>query len=203
MDLLPLTLSLFKLSVHCVGSATNIVYGIPRLVTQKQTSVPLDMLPYQKRGFTRQIAQYLSTMGVPEDEQFSIIARVFEVIEDKPVLRLPITLAMADVTVRTTPDGPDVSLFGSQMKIDEATWELMERYRNGDPLANYRDPMIVEALDFVLLDSLEPAIRQTPCLLCKESPDHFVRLPCSHLHHKSCIFRWLGSCHLCPSLVPT
>ncbi|KAK9920477.1 hypothetical protein M0R45_029032 [Rubus argutus] len=74
---------------------------------------------------------------------------------------------------------------------------------------------VSEALEYVSLDSLEGATRQTLCFVCKETLDHhFVTvkeegsedhlekkiacLSCSHFYHRTCIVRWLLTSHLCP-----
>jgi hypothetical protein len=218
--MLPVKLRLFKLKqpTSFFFNLRRFLYaGRPDLVIETKMSVPLSRvkLSYRiKRGYRKVMAGYLSRMGVPEDEQLAIIAKVFEVV-DEAVPRLPITVVIVDVTVSTSQDR-------SQVRIRGSTWELMETYV--DPVINYYPRADFEALkvfeplkslECVSLDSLEGATRQTPCLVCKHSLDHFValqgqgsdedhpetkiaRLPCSHLCHNSCMDLWILCSHLCP-----
>ncbi|KAM5572268.1 hypothetical protein ABKV19_012365 [Rosa sericea] len=168
------------------------------------------------------MAEKLSSIHVPEDEQAAIIEKLLQLVE-VAFPGLAIIVHVWDVTVyyldNASSLGPGdlvrslwaTTLFDEddQMTVDRYAMESTETYEARTKIFPATN-LCIDGLERVRFDSLETNIRHMPCAICKERLDHFAveegtdqqlmitRLPCSHLYHVDCIAQWLESNHLCP-----
>ncbi|KAL6206140.1 hypothetical protein ACLB2K_023389 [Fragaria x ananassa] len=205
-DSVAIKLRLFKLNGF-LSPPRTVLYDAPNLITEPQMVISLSRakLSYPtKRGYAKLMARHLSKMGVPEAEHPAIIGKVFKVIQ-VAVPRVPITVSLVDVTV-TVPDEASLCKLTGWVEVDRKEMldvnghilEFMESYRVDDVRRHY--DAVRQGLKLVRLDRLEAAVRQTPCLVCKEElTNRVAQLHCSHCYHLGCISRWRTKSHLCPS----
>ncbi|KAM5548526.1 hypothetical protein ABKV19_000103 [Rosa sericea] len=188
-------------------------------IAEKTLNCNLHLIQSKMERFGLTVEEDLSVMGVPEDEQPAIIQKLLKVVE-VAVPAVPISVLIVDVTVQISMGfvAPITVIIGDLLNvdiIDSDTWESLETRLHAHKFIP-ATKLSIEGLEKVKLYSLEAAVRNTQCAICKDDldpvgvgeegidpdPDDqqlmITRLPCSHLFHRNCIVNWLGTSHLCP-----
>ncbi|XP_004299186.1 PREDICTED: uncharacterized protein LOC101302072 isoform 2 [Fragaria vesca subsp. vesca] len=139
--------------------------------------VVLPKFLYYRKMYMEKLAKEFADIRVPESMIPDIVDRVFEEVE-----------------LSENPDWP--------IECDMTFKFLYPELRDVASL--------LESSEKVGIDSLEYVDRQQLCVICRESLDHsegveeeidfvqLIRLPCSHLYHKRCIFQCLEMIDFCP-----
>ncbi|KAL6143308.1 hypothetical protein ACLB2K_054003 [Fragaria x ananassa] len=204
---------------------TDITYE-SLIAATRRTSILITGINH-RNGYAEILGRHLSRMGMPREEQPTILEKLFQVVEVAIPMRRVFVL-VADVTVRL------LGSFDDQDTIDRLTREhpiskqfefvhelgIEETY--GLSEADYHDihDMVTWesfqthrgkfipafSLEKVRLGSLEEAtIKLYPtCVICMDdfadgSADQLViRLPCANLFHAHCISQWLEVNRVCP-----
>ncbi|XP_062017937.1 uncharacterized protein LOC133734323 [Rosa rugosa] len=176
-NMIPIHIMLFNQPGTRLSIYSPIVYGEPKLVTERRFMLPLSDVITEIGVYKDIIEGYLSTMGVRRNMHPNAIGKIHDVIQVANP-GFPIDVTIYDVTVdvlgKSEVVPPTISVFH-----------------------------IVEQVG---LDSLEATIRQKPCAICRESLDHvydaeegIIRLPCLHLFHADCLIQCLNDhVHVCP-----
>ncbi|KAM5581779.1 hypothetical protein ABKV19_010821 [Rosa sericea] len=132
---------------------------------------------YRSRCAQR-IAQNLSSLGVPEDKQPSVLEKIFEVV---------------DVSV-----SPDQAILVSMWFYNPVPVNV----QLSPPIARFVPATRSSIVGLLQVRVDSGLIIQTPsCVICDEDfADQLMitRMPCAHHYHTHCIVRWLEINHMCP-----
>lgn len=108
--------------------------------------------------------------------------------------RMPIVVKLL-ITVKVT-RFDDYEFSSQQVLDDTVVLNSMETYEfKPVPATNFS----IENLDKVRFQLGSKLVRK--CIICMEEfhiGSEVTRMPCSHVYHGECIFKWLKTSHLCP-----
>ncbi|KAK4564938.1 hypothetical protein RGQ29_006830 [Quercus rubra] len=139
-------------------------------------------------------------LGIPETYHCPVLQKIESVAASARGSRMPIVVDLMHTVKRVIriPTNHDLVFSSDEDEADVDT-VLLHSIETYEPKPIPAAKSSIRALEKVRFQGGSNSIQQ--CTICMEEfriSSEVTRMPCSHIYHEKCIFKWLKTSHLCP-----